>query len=645
MNSLVQSFQQYSSWRAAVSAALLEYRSAASEAGLSDPVLAQRLGRALARLSEDRLVVAFVAEYSRGKSELINAIFFAGYGQRILPSSAGRTTMCPTELLYDETLPPSIRLLPIETRAGGHSTSDLRTQPDAWEMMPLDIASADGMLQAFRQVSMTKRVSLDDARRYGLYRDDDPDMVAAVGADGMLDISRWRHAIVNFPHPLLRQGLVIVDTPGLNAIGTEPELTLNLIPAADAVLFVVGADTGVTKSDAQVWREHVGAGPGRLVVMNKVDSLWDELRTAEQVAEQVTSQLRSVAQGLGVQPAQVFAVSAKKGLLARINDEPALLARSGIPALEAALSSALIPARQEIACARMQPDLVAMKAMRETVLGGRMRTIAEQLMDLQSLRGKNQGIVQHMAQRIDLERKEFDQCLVKLHGTRAVFSRLSAEVFQHLGMEVIKREIIAVREAMDRSIFTAGMREAVRRFFTVAIGNLTAASGKIDEISDMMNVMHRRFSVEHGMALVAPMTFSVQAYIEQLRAAEAIYQKQFSSTAMLTTSQVVLMQQFFDSIASRVKHTCTLANRDAEAWLKVVMTPLEAQIREHRRQLKQRRLSVERIHAATDGLEEKIQALEVMQQQARQQYGSLEAAECALEIAVASRLVPLRYAA
>jgi hypothetical protein len=35
----------------------------------------------------------------RGKSELINAIFFADYGKRILPSSAGRTTMRPTELL------------------------------------------------------------------------------------------------------------------------------------------------------------------------------------------------------------------------------------------------------------------------------------------------------------------------------------------------------------------------------------------------------------------------------------------------------------------------------------------------------------------------------------------------------------------
>ncbi|MCK7583393.1 MAG: dynamin family protein [Chromatiales bacterium] len=78
----------------------------------------------------------------------------------------------------------------------------------------------------------------------------------------MVEISRWRHAVINFPHPLLKQGLVILDTPGLNAIGTEPELTLSLVPSAHAVLFVLAADTGVTKSDLEVWRHIIGDNGG-----------------------------------------------------------------------------------------------------------------------------------------------------------------------------------------------------------------------------------------------------------------------------------------------------------------------------------------------------------------------------------------------
>ena len=57
-----------------------------------------------------------------------------------------------------------------------------------------------------------------------------PATPGAGGDDGMLEIPRWRHAIINFPHPLLQQGLVILDTPGLNAIGIEPDLTLNQLP-------------------------------------------------------------------------------------------------------------------------------------------------------------------------------------------------------------------------------------------------------------------------------------------------------------------------------------------------------------------------------------------------------------------------------
>ena len=141
--------------------------------------LARRLTRilkpqdTLARLAGDKLSVAFVAEFSRGKSELINAIFFADFGQRLLPSSAGRTTMCPTELLYDSTRPPSIRLLPIETRARDGSVSEFKNYADEWVTLALDLSSADKMSQVLSQVSQTKRIPVALARKYGLYDDGD----------------------------------------------------------------------------------------------------------------------------------------------------------------------------------------------------------------------------------------------------------------------------------------------------------------------------------------------------------------------------------------------------------------------------------------------------------------------------------------
>lgn len=645
MSNLVQKFQEYSGWRNGVVSALERYRACVAAADLADPASDQRFARLRARLTDDKLSIAFVAEFSRGKSELINAIFFADYGQRILPSSAGRTTMCPTELLYDETLPPSIRLLPIETRVESASTSDFKDRAHVWNVLPLDTGSGEGMLEAFKQVSLTKRVSVEEAKSYGLYHEDDPDASLAIGQDGLVEISQWRHAIVNFPHPLLKQGLVIIDTPGLNAIGTEPELTLNLIPNAHAVLFILAADTGVTRSDIDVWRDHIGSGPARLVVLNKIDSMWDELRSAEEVEQQISRQVSTVAQTLHVSEKQVFPISAQKGLVGKVNRDPALLAKSRLPDLETALSAELIPSKQQIVRGQLITDVDELTAAKQALLAARIRNVVEQLVELRSLRGKNLSIVEHMMKRIDLEKKEFDESLLKLQGTRAVFTRLSTEVFTSLGMDILKEDVRRARDGMAKSRFSSGMRAAVKDFFEQINTNLTLSSQKIEEITAMMTVMYRKFSTEHGLALSSPMPFSLDKYRKEIEMIEGVYHKQFGTATIMTTPQVVLMTKFFDSIASRVKQSFLQANRDVEAWLKVVMAPLEAQIWEHRAQLKKRKQSIERIHMATDSLEEKVETLEKMQAEYEEQKKTLGLLDAELKSAIAAELAELRAAA
>jgi hypothetical protein len=610
---MVQNFEQYGAWRQGVLRALDSYQSWASAAELLDAGTAQRLAQARARLQDDRLSVAFVAEFSRGKSELINALFFADYGQRILPSSAGRTTMCPTELMYDPAFPPCIRLLPIDTRAHNLSTSDFRDDLGAWTTLTLNLDSPGQMHDTFQQVSLTRRASIAEATSYGLYDETDPDIVATVDAAGTVEISMWRHAIINFPHPLLKQGLVILDTPGLNAIGTEPELTLNLIPNAHAVMFILAAETGVTKSDIEVWRNHIGAGPGRIVVLNKIDAMWDELKSDAANDAEIARQQHTVAQTLALSPSQVFPVSAQKALVGKINGDMALLEKSRLGALETALYQELIPARQDIIRTQLTTDLDALVGAQSVLLGTRSRDMVEQLQELKSLRGKNHGVVAHMMKRIDVEKKEFDASLFKLQGTRAVFSTLSNELYTTLGMDVVQHEIDTVRAAMQSSRFTTGMRTPVRTFFEQARKNLARSEAQIVEISDMMESMYRKFSSEHGLTLALPMGLSLLRYREELNAIEAVYDKQFGTATLLMTSRATVVERFFDSIASRVRRTYRAANADVEAWLKVIMSPLEAQIRQHKDQLKHRLASIARIHDATDGLEKNISMFEARQ--------------------------------
>ncbi len=180
-------------------------------------------------------------------------------------------------------------------------------------------------------------------------------------------------------------------------------------------------------------------------------------------------------------------------------------------------------------------------------------------------------------------------------------------------MDIVQNEIATVRDAMQAARFATSTRAPVKQFFDAVRANLGSSNAKIGEISEMMDMMYRKFSAEHGLSLAVPMTLALDKYIHEIDTIEAVYQKQFGTTTLLMTSRVALMERFFDSIASRVRRSYRAANSDVEAWLKVIMSPLESQIRQHKEQLKHRLASIQRIHDATDSLETKIGSFEASQ--------------------------------
>lgn len=613
MAQLASSFHEYGTWRDALSGAVVRMRQWMAREELLELDAARRIDVALDRLGEDKLVIAFVAEFSRGKSELINAIFFAEYGRRILPSSAGRTTMCPTELMYDESLPPCIRALPIETRARLGSTSDFKKAAAEWRVFPVNTDSPDGMLQAFRIVAETVHVTIDEARMYGLYDPDDPDQALSVDADGMVEISRWRHAVINFPHPLLKQGLVILDTPGLNAIGTEPELTLSLVPNAHAVLFVLAADTGVTKSDLDVWRHIVGDSGGahnHLAVLNKIDGLWDALKTEVEIEAEVKRQIGTVSRTLGLPAARVFPVSAQKGLVAKVTGDVRLLGHSRLPSLESALVDLLVPAKQRIV--REQTLAVIDRVADEVrqALATRERGLIEQLYELRALQGKNQSSIERMLMRARAEQRDFEDTVRRFVATRAVLVRLADQAYANVRLDALRAKVQQARERMRKSRLTPQFYSAVREYFAGLRELLRAANAKLAEIEQMVLGVQHKYSEELGWSLSPPMPFALDTYIAELERAEAAYRTHFGALAVLTRDKWSLIERFFDTVVSKSRETFAAAERDTEAWMRSLLPPLELQVREQRSQLKKRAESVARIRDAQESLDTRIGELE-----------------------------------
>ena len=215
-------------------------------------------------------------------------MFFADTGRRVLPAAPGRTTMCPVELGYEPDVGPALALLPIESRLDGATIADLRSRAKAWTHIPLEGVGAERLAEAVAQVVRTQWVAQDKARALGFWDDERREDNPPVDADGRVEIPVWRHALINYRHPLLERGLVVLDTPGLNALGAEPELTLGLLSTAQATVFVLGADAGLTRSDMALWREHLAPRSlAHFVLLNKIDALRDPLLPAAPVASQV----------------------------------------------------------------------------------------------------------------------------------------------------------------------------------------------------------------------------------------------------------------------------------------------------------------------------------------------------------------------
>lgn len=628
-NKLAHQFAAYTQWRKALVDTICDYRSWLNEQELNDAQIDQRITHLLERLREDRLNVAFVAEFSRGKSELINAIFFADYGQRLLPSSAGRTTMCPTELIYDPSKSTSVQLLPIETRATDATTTEYKRYPEEWQVFEFNVDNSDSMVEAFKEVSRTKTVTQEEATRYGLFDPNSADDAMSLNSDGSINIPSWRYAVINFPHPLLEQGLVILDTPGLNAIGTEPELTLNMLPNAHAVLFILAADTGVTKSEIDVWRQYISGTrwkqKGRLAVLNKIDGLWDELKEEKEIEKEIVKQVATSAELLGLGTNQIFPISAQKGLLAKVSGDDDLLGKSRLPELEKALSDELIPSKKEIVRDNTQSEIEDLLGNSHLILDSRLQGLAEQLEELRGLRGKNEDVVEHMMNKVKVDKENFEKGLQRFQALRSVFSQQTNQLFTLLGMEALKAEVTKTRDTMIAANFTKSIRGAMDGFFADLKGRLVKSDVQVEEIKKMMDAMYEKFAKEHGLRKAEPPAFSTLRYQKELAKLERAYKEQFNTALnMITHEKMTLTSKFFETLASRVIHVYEVANRDVENWLKAVIAPMESQVREHQLQLRRRLESIKRIYKATDTLEDRIGELESIEKSIQAQVADLK---------------------
>ena len=608
-SSLSTKITEYSEWRESLIGTINEYIDWLDHSDATDPLQELRLYDIKEILRKDQLVLAFLAEFSRGKTETINALFFSDFSQRLLPSAPGRTTMCPTEIFWDERDEACIKLLPIETRQTDDTLTYLKTTPDAWHKIRLDITSPDAMKDALKSLVQNREVDLETAKSLGFWNEDDPSMRRSLAEKGTVEIPVWRHALINYPHPLLKNGLVVIDTPGLNTMGAEPELTLSIIPNAQAVLFLTATDTGITKSDMQIWAEYVQKRAAhKLVVLNKIDILWDGLESEVEVDALIQKQIKNTARELGLDSRNIFAMSAQKALLAKIRKDPVLLKRSNIGSLEDALANQLIESKHEILgravvteCSNMIRSSRKMSQMRVTTMKG-------QLADLKEIQSQNRDKSKEILANVVAERKRYESSVLTFNQGSEKIKRLSEKLLRHLSLGYLDTTLEQTKQDMGDSWTTVGLNRSMRSLTKLAINLAEEIKLEGNTIKKHADDLYHLFWSKHGFEKTEAIPLDMSGFINNMQALEKITNEFCTDPLNVMTEKRFLIRKFYLGLGAQIQANFEETHLECNRWLNVVIGELKTQISSHKKSLDKRAESLMESHNNADKLYKNLEA-------------------------------------
>lgn len=626
-----QQMRAFDRWKAELIQVIQDYHHWLESHGKGTAEINVRLFDVIESLKSDHLTVAFVAEFSRGKTELINAIFFADYKRRLLPSEAGRTTMCPTELFYDHEVDQAyIRLLPIETRLQEKSISELKKDIDQWKTINLDVNSPDQMVDAMKEVVTTKHVPLQDAIDLGLFTDDSPRRRRTdEPPPAEIEIPQWRHAMISFPHPLLQQGLAILDTPGLNALGTEPELTYNMLPNAHAVVFILAADTGVTRSDLDVWeyyiKEYRSSGDkGLVAALNKIDTLWDEMKSDDEVSKSIEVQRQEVANSLAIDMGSVFPVSAQKALLAKTKEDQNLLDDSRLMDLERYLANEIIPSKQGLIRDNVVGEIGGLIRNDRNSVAMQFKQLKSQLDDLKSASGKNTTLIQHLMRKAREKQAAYNNNMEYFQSSRRALNQHAKLLLNELSLKKFDSVATAARKQMTDSWTTAGLKSGMMTLFEGIRETMQVATRHADETHQQIVSIYQKFEKENELEALDPKPFSTDKYDSEM---QKLYEQaeDFRNSPVTTmTEQNFVVKKFFISLVSHARDIFFQANQEAETWFKDIMIPLAKHVTEHKQLLEQHMETLYKINESKDNIASKTAELEAKCRKLAEQHVTLD---------------------
>lgn len=277
------------------------------------------------KVDADTFKIQIVGTFKNGKSTFINALL----GEDILPTKALPCTSVINEIKYGET---KKAILNFRNPLPETLLSDIPA-------VTLNHMKAHGMKDV-----PSMEIEYDRISDYvTIPIDGDPDEISLK--------SPYLSVELYYPSPLLKEGVEIIDSPGLNENDERTAVTLEYLDKADAIIFLLDATKACAKDEMETIDDIlVPKGfDDMFFVVNRFDLI--DKRQQPEVKRFVENKVKKYTTN------DIYCISALNALDGKLEDDNELLEKSGLPIFENRLSEFLTKEKGKIKLAKPAKEL------------------------------------------------------------------------------------------------------------------------------------------------------------------------------------------------------------------------------------------------------------------------------------------------
>ena len=378
---------------------------------------------------------------------------------------------------------------------------------------------------------------------------------------------------------------------------------------------MLAADTGVTKSDLEMWHNHVcynrgGSKQGLAVVMNKIDAMWDDLADENGYEASIRSQIKSSAVTLKVNENAIFPVSAKQALLAKVKNDHVLLEKSRLANLENYLANDVLNQRKNMLQTTVNRDIGFLVKESVNLTNSSLEHAMAQLEEFRKIDFQNQDMTDKLMAETRDRQTVYMTNVENFQASRRIFAVQAQLLIDSFAKEKMDKIIKVTKHDMAKSLTTYGMKQNMRKLFDELRDLLQDSVDITNESRRLVKVIHKKFKDEHGFKEIEPQLFSIKQYQLEL---EQIFDEgeAFRSSAKTAMSeQSIVINKLYSTLIAKARNIVRQAHTDAVAWSNSVLTPLMHQIKGHKKQIEGRLQMLRKINSSKGSVIENIASLE-----------------------------------